>query len=161
MTNDDIITYGWECEGENTQGDITDCWVNADTYGDTGHACLVFYSYNPGWDEAEMSAVITDNPYVELHNEAIDVVINPDLDDEIIAQLVDSGLVHDDFYYVEDDENNKYAVYPMTGQGEQWFVNHPHINEDITGDFQQIYDGDITVDDVYGYFDTGEDIFEM
>lgn len=28
MTNDDIITYGWECEGENTQGDITDCWVN-------------------------------------------------------------------------------------------------------------------------------------
>ena len=31
MTNDDIITYGWECEKENTQGDITDCWVNADT----------------------------------------------------------------------------------------------------------------------------------
>lgn len=108
-----------------------------------------------------MSAVITDNPYVELHNEATDVVINPDLDEEIIAHLVDSGLVHDDFYYVEDDENNKYAVYPMTGQGEQWFTHHPHISEDITGDFQQVYDGDITVDDVYGYFDTGEDIFEM
>lgn len=52
-------------------------------------------------------------------------------------------------------------VYPMTGEGEEWFIRHPHVNEDMTGSFQHIYDGDITVDDVYGYFDAGEDIFEM